>query len=74
MGIRKANLWNLTDGKTRTVIEYIKNIVHPLQNAGNLLEKENLKLKKFERKRRFALRGLTANEMLERINYNNSTR
>lgn len=58
-----ANLSNLSDGKTKEVIEYIKSLELPL--GFGLKE-----LIKFEKIKKKALQfGLTANEMLDIIGY-----
>jgi len=56
------NLLNLNDGKTKKVMEYIKN----LRPKGNY---SSIQLKHFEATKRRALEQLTAEDMLKVIGY-----
>lgn len=57
------NLWNLSDGKTRSVISYVERIPLP-DDAGSFKQARVIRALKEE-----ALSCLTANEMLEKVGY-----
>lgn len=58
----EINLWNLVKNKTRIVIEYIENL-EPLDGFDT---REN---EVFEFRKKYSLKGDSANEMLRRIVY-----
>ena len=57
------NLWNVSDGKTRSVIQYVERIPVP-DDPGSFEKARRISVLKEE-----ALKCLTANGMLEKVGY-----